>query len=200
MQAPVTVAAVVLLAASALTACGSSAPGPSSSSTSASATPSRGSDQPTQSYQLGREDVYKQAFQQFTGTGTPWPKACQAVVDKREAIDGSQPWWNRDEVLRGCLDRGEEAAASGTATPVAPAAPLMVCAPKGDHQIKIRQGGVSCAEAYALADRYDPNGEKYQQFDDLWTCYHGITDVPPLVLTCVSERGDGMEFEVDQAL
>ena len=69
---------------------------------------------------------------------------------------------------------------------------------QGGHQIKIWEGQVACGDAYALADRYDANGETYQKLGDGWTCYHRITDIAPLVSTCVSENG--AQFDVNDAI
>ncbi len=59
-----------------------------------------------ESYDLGHTVVYREAFQRFNGTGTPWNQACSTVVDEWQSLVGSEWWWNRDDALRGCVDGG----------------------------------------------------------------------------------------------
>ena len=69
--------------------------------TPASADPSTNQ---TVSYVLGNTVIYKQAYNQFTGTGTPWENACETVIGQWQDQLGAQTWWNRDDAMRGCID------------------------------------------------------------------------------------------------
>ncbi len=172
---------------------GVSAPS-TSTSTSTSTTTSGPS---TRAYELGRHAIGDQAFDQFTGTGTPWQKACESVIDGWTASDTAQSWWNRDEVMKGCMDRANGPSESIPAnTPAAQAGTPQQCASTGGNQIRITGGGISCADAYLLAARYDLQGEKYQKIDsiDTWTWFTGNADTRPLIFQCVS--GTGAEFGV----
>lgn len=142
----------------------------------------------SKAYDVGRTAIYKQAFNKFTGTGTPWQKACESTVDEWQKSDGSQSWWNRDQALKGCVDQGNSPAASTSATA---AAPLEKCAPQGGNLVKIQSGDVTCANADVIAKRYDFQGEKYQQITtvDTWMCYTSTADTRPLILTCLSDKG-----------
>jgi hypothetical protein len=70
------------------------------------------------------------------------------------------------------------------------------CAPQGGNQIKITGAAISCDDAYAIAARYDLQGEKYQKIDAAvtWTCSGGTAESRPLIFQCVS--GEGTEFGV----
>jgi len=162
----------------------STASSPSEAMSSASGKPAYAS----KSYDLGNSVVYRQAFQQFTGTGTPWDKACGSVVDEWQSSVGAESWWNRDDVMRGCLDRDSAAVGAPTAKD---------CAPQDGKKIRIYSGDISCANAYVITGRYDFNaGPKYQQIDsvDAWTCYTSIADLRPMILSCVSDKNS--EFDV----
>lgn len=186
-------AAVAILCA--VTSCGSqnspatstSAASPSSTSSSASASSSNKPIYPSKSYDLGHSVVYRQAFQQFNGTGTPWDKACGEVADQWQSSVGAESWWNRDDVMRGCLDGGGAAGA----------ADAKECAPQDGKMIRIYSGDITCENAYVITGRYDFNaGPKYQQIDsiDTWTCYTSIADLRPTILSCVSDKN--AEFDV----
>mgnify|MGYP000954812309 CR=1 FL=1 len=171
--------------------------GPTSATTPASSAAAPSS---TKAYDLGRHEIGNVAFWQYNGTATAPQKACEAVVDTWTAADKAQPWWNREEVLRGCLDRVNGPADS--TSPTAPAAPTQAvkeCPAQGGNQIKIYSGDISCADAYLLAGKYDLQGQKYQQINsvDTWTCYTGTADTRPLVFSCVSENN--AEFGVYSA-
>lgn len=187
-------AAVLLWGAAACGSQGSPATSRDVTSTSAASPSSSASSTPTtatypgKSYDLGHSVVYRQAFQQFNGTGTPWEKACGSVVDEWQASVGAESWWNRDEVLRGCLDGGNDATGATAAKE---------CAPQDGRMIRIYSGDINCADAYVITGRYDFNtGPKYQQIDsiDSWTCYTSIADLRPIILTCVSDKK--AEFDV----
>lgn len=70
------------------------------------------------------------------------------------------------------------------------------CAPQGGNQIKINGDGISCDDAYAIAAKYDRQGEKYQKIEaaGTWTCYTGTVESSPLIMQCVS--GQETEFGV----
>lgn len=168
----------------------SSTGSPAATTTAASPSSTSGSPAyPSKSYDLGHSVVYRQAFQQFTGTGAPWDKACASVVDQWQSSVGAESWWNRADVMRGCLDHDS----SGVGT----SAGTKECAPQNGNQIRIYSGDVSCADAYAIAGRYDfRSGPKYQQIDSVgtWTCYTAIADLRPMILSCVSDKD--AEFDV----
>jgi hypothetical protein len=163
-------------------------------STSTTTTPttsspaSNKSDYPAKSYDLGHSVIYKQAFWQFTGTGTPWQKACESVVGEWQAAVGTQPWWNRDDAMRGCIDAGGGPASAST--------PPKECPAQDGNQIKVYSGDIACPDAAVLARRYDMQGPKFQQIDsvDTWTCVSGVADTRPLLFTCSSDKG--VEFGV----
>jgi len=157
----------------------------STSSVAAQPTTSVAAQPTTKSYDLGRREIGNQAFWQFTGTGTPWPKACESVVDTWNASDKAQPWWNLDEVMRGCMDRANGPLESSRAN-----TPALKCAPQRGYQITIYNGSTSCQNADELAARYDLQGKKYQQIDsiDTWTCSSGTADSRPLIFQCVSDK------------
>jgi len=70
------------------------------------------------------------------------------------------------------------------------------CPPQGGNQIKINGDGISCADAYAIAAKYDLQGEKYQEIDSAgtWTCYTGNAETRPMIFQCVS--GQDTDFSV----
>ncbi len=143
-------------------------------------------DYPAKSYDLGHSVIYTQAHRQFTGTGTPWLKACESVVDEWQGQVGTQPWWNHDDALRGCL--------YGDGGPVDASYPVKECAPQGGDRIKIYSGFISCQDGYLLAGRYDREGPSRQQINsvDAWICDHANSG--PLLFSCRSDQG--VEFRV----
>lgn len=91
----------------------------------------------------------------------------------------------------------ESARKESTPAPEAsPAGNTNTCAPQGGNQIKINGDGISCDQAYAIAAKYDLQGEKYQKIDTdgTWTCYSGTVESRPLIFQCVS--GQATEFAV----
>lgn len=66
------------------------------------------------------------------------------------------------------------------------------CPAQEGRQITITNGDFRCAEAYAIAAKYDPQGEKYQDID-AFECGTGTADVRPLEFQCTSED---VEFAV----
>ena len=92
----------------------------------------------------------------------------------------------------GCAQRESEPAPA-----VAPAVgETNTCAPQGGNQIEINGDGISCDDAYSIAAKYDPQGEKYQEVGGIgnWTCYTGNAESRPLIFQCVS--GQETEFRV----
>jgi len=69
------------------------------------------------------------------------------------------------------------------------------CTPQGDYQISITGGTIACADAYAIASKYDLQGDKYQTIDG-FQCASGTADVRPLIFECIS---DSAEFGVYQS-
>jgi len=92
------------------------------------------------------------------------------------------------------MSRPSSAASAPSTAPII--SETNTCATQGDNQIKINGDGISCAEAYTIAKKYDLRGEKYQKIEAAvtWTCYAGTVESRPLILQCVS--GEGTEFGV----
>lgn len=168
----------------------------SSSSSSVVSTPSsaastRSHGDADKSYDLGHSVVYREALRRFTGTGTAWEKACSTVVDKWQSSVGKESWWNRDDVMRGCVDQD-------TGPTAAPAA--KECPAKDGRTVQIYRGDITCDNAYVIASGYDfDTGGKYQQIDsvDTWNCYTTTADLRPVILSCVSDNN--AEFDVASA-
>ena len=85
---------------------------------------------------------------------------------------------------------------AASAPPSESAAEPTTCPPEGGNQIKINGDGISCADAYAIAAKYDLQGEKYQEIDSAgtWTCYTGNAETRPMIFQCVS--GQETDFSV----
>ena len=106
--------------------------------------------------------------------------------------------------VAGCAQKestpAPEASAPSSATSAPSTAPVAgntnTCAPQGGNQIKINGDGITCDQAYAVAAKYDLQGEKYQKIDTdgTWTCYSGTVESRPLIFQCVS--GQATEFAV----
>ena len=79
-------------------------------------------------------------------------------------------------------------AGAGSGSGVAAAAPTVDCAPQGGYQISL-YGYLTCAEAYDIAARYDPDGAKYQEIDP-FTCYAAPSDVRPIIFQCAHGDND----------
>lgn len=87
------------------------------------------------------------------------------------------------------------AESSVTSTSIAPSTSTTAqaagkqCPPQGDRRITITNGDVTCAEAYSVAAKFDPQGQKYQDID-AFECGTGTADVRPLVFECTSEDAE----------
>ena len=71
------------------------------------------------------------------------------------------------------------------------------CAPESGNRVRIYSGDITCADAYAIAGRYDFKlGPKYQQIKsvDTWTCQTSTADLRPMILSCISDQK--AEFDV----
>lgn len=174
------------------TSSSSAAPPSSSAASSAATTPSQnaGPGYAKESYDLGHSVIYREAFQRFNGTGTPWNQACSTVVDEWQSLVGKESWWNRDDALRGCVDYD-------TSSAKLPAA--KECPAKDGKTIKIWSGDITCDEAYFVTGKYNFDvGPKFQKIDtpdNPFTCYTTIADLKPVILVCVSDNKD-VEFDV----
>ena len=193
-------AVAVVAVAMSVAGCSGNKSATSSSSSSVEASSSAASSAPPatspksgyakESYDLGHSVVYREAFQRFTGTGTALNDACSKVADEWQSLVGKESWWNRDDVMRGCVDRG---AGPG----VIPAA--KECPAKDGKTVKIWSGDVTCDEAYFITGKYNfDTGGKYQKIDSAdtaWTCYTTLADQRPVILVCGSDNKDA-EFDV----
>lgn len=163
----------------------SSSSSSSSSASSSSAATTSTAPPASKAYTLGLQQVAKQAFDQYTGTGTAWAQACQNVVNEWEGAVGTQPWWNREQVVKGCMDKPD--------VPVAtqPTDSPKQCDPKDQFKISVYNGALTCSDASVIAARYDLRGDKLQQIDsvDTWNCAAGVESTKPVIFTCFSDRG-----------
>lgn len=66
------------------------------------------------------------------------------------------------------------------------------CPAERGRRITITNGDLTCAEAYAIAAKFDLQGQKYQDID-AFECGTGTADVRPLEFQCTSED---VEFAV----
>jgi hypothetical protein len=85
---------------------------------------------------------------------------------------------------------------AASAPPTDTVAEPTTCPPQDGNQIKISGDGISCADAYSIAAKYDLKGEKYQEIDSAgtWTCYTGNAETRPMIFQCVS--GQATDFSV----
>jgi hypothetical protein len=103
----------------------------------------------------------------------------------------------------GCATKEPAPAPTESAPSTAAAAPPTetvaeptTCPPQDGKQITINGAGISCADAYSIAAKYDLQGEKYQEIDSAgrWTCYTGNAESRPMIFQCVS--GQDTDFSV----
>lgn len=66
------------------------------------------------------------------------------------------------------------------------------CPAQAGRRITITNGDLTCAAAFAIAAKYDKQGQKYQDID-AFECGTGTADVRPLEFQCTSED---VEFAV----
>jgi hypothetical protein len=101
-------------------------------------------------------------------------------------------------LVAGCGHKDSAPSSSGSsssvsATAAAPtttqAASPQQCAAQGATQIKITSGAIACADAYAIAAKYDTQGEKVQQVDT-FKCETGNADTRPMIFQCVSANAE----------
>ena len=103
--------------------------------------------------------------------------------------------------LAGCSSNGSMSTSTSVASPsigTATSPPAAKdCAPESGNKVRIYSGDISCADAYAIAARYDFKlGPKYQQIKsvDTWTCQTSTADLRPMILSCISDQK--AEFDV----
>jgi hypothetical protein len=89
-------------------------------------------------------------------------------------------------------------ALSVTPAGVASADVAQRCAPRGEQQLDIVDGQLTCDAAYDIAAAYDPAGEKYQTIQG-FTCYTGNAMTKPEWLSCVSGETDFAVNELNPA-
>lgn len=99
-------------------------------------------------------------------------------------------------LVAGCGQKDSSPSSGGSSSPVsqstsAPtqAASPQQCAAQGATQIKITSGAIACADAYAIAAKYDTQGEKVQQVDT-FKCETGDADTRPMIFQCVSATAE----------
>jgi hypothetical protein len=63
------------------------------------------------------------------------------------------------------------------------------CSPQNGYQINVTVGDLSCADAYALAAKYNLDGDKFQDVGS-FKCAAGNAMTLPTVFTCVSSAAE----------